>query len=576
MIRPVVKVNCSMIKEKMRTTRVGGRLAFAAFAALLFALLRPFPHVSAADLQWPIDCVPGDSSCFTQIGYPDTDNDGIAHNCSSPGYFGHQGTDISVYQSEVAGGVDVFAADDGEVLFVFDGHDDDCPSSSPDCQAPPVGWAEPGQSNGYRRCTNIGPYCPGGGSGCFWCFDGGNVVVIGHSSNPSVFATRYDHFKKNSITVQSGELVGKGEKIGEVASAGASTGPHLHFEVWGNTFYDLVDPWVGQCGPNFNNSLWALEPPWQSCNGKAVTVDIAAGQSPTSGSDVIMGTMGADLIVALGGNDTICGLEGDDTINAGTGDDWVDAGEGNDQVFGLDGADVMYGGAGADEIISGNGDDVIHGDDGNDTLNGGPGNDLVYGGAGDDDLFGQGGNDLLYGGEGDDFATGVGGVDTLEGGDGNDVLNGGPGNDTINGDAGDDIVFGFTGDDLLDGGSGNDQVFGQAGADTIKGGGGNDALFGNQDDDVITAMSGANTINGGSGNDTITGGSDDDNIFGDGNLLQAGNDVIDGGFGSDLILGFAGTDTIMAIDGVADTVNGGPGVDNCATDAGVDTMFNCP
>jgi len=51
--------------------------------------------------------------------------------------------------------------------------------------------------------------------------------------------------------------------------------------------------------------------------------------------------------------------------------------------------------------------------------------------------------------------------------------------------------------------------------------------------------------------------------------------VIDGGMGSDRLLGFAGADTMIADDGVADTVNGGPGVDNCTTDA-IDTVFNCP
>ena len=311
------------------------------------------------------------------------------------------------------------------------------------------------------------------------------------------------------------------------------------------------------------------------CNGLPVTVDMALGQSPTNGDDVIQGTLGDDVIVALGGDDTICGLAGDDIINSGPGADFVDAGAGDDQVFGLDGDDVIYGDDGNDVIVSGNGDDFLDGENGDDLLNGGPGNDTIDGGNGDDDIFGQAGNDMLDGGNDDDLVIGVGGVDTIEGGNGDDVLNGGEGDDTINGGAGNDTLFGLTGNDLLYGGFGDDQVFGQIGADTISGGGGNDELFGNQGDDVVTATSGTNTINGGPGNDTITGGSGDDEIFGDGDLLQAGNDVIDGGAGSDLIVGFAGADTITADDGIADVVNGGPGVDSCATDT-LDTVFNCP
>lgn len=311
------------------------------------------------------------------------------------------------------------------------------------------------------------------------------------------------------------------------------------------------------------------------CNGLPVTVNLALSQVPTAGDDVILGTDGADVITALGGNDTICGEGGNDIINAGFGDDWVDAGPGNDNVFGLDGDDIIEGGLGNDEIVSGNGNDTVFGNAGDDTLNGGPGNDSIFGGIGADVMFGQGGNDLLSGGNGSDIINGVDGDDTINGGTGNDIINAGPGNDTVNGEGGNDTIFGLLGNDALSGGSGNDLVFGQLGTDTVRGGFGNDELFGNEGDDVILGNSGTNIINGGPGNDNITGGSGDDSIFGDGNLQQAGNDVIDGGAGVDLILGFSGADTITADDGIADVVNGGPGVDICTTDA-VDMVFNCP
>ena len=43
-----------------------------------------------------------------------------------------------------------------------------------------------------------------------------------------------------------------------------------------------------------------------TCNGLTVDVDLNAGDTPTSGDDVILGTSGADTINGLGGNDTIC------------------------------------------------------------------------------------------------------------------------------------------------------------------------------------------------------------------------------------------------------------------------------
>ncbi|MEZ5230358.1 MAG: M36 family metallopeptidase [Acidimicrobiales bacterium] len=80
-----------------------------------------------------------------------------------------------------------------------------------------------------------------------------------------------------------------------------------------------------------------LSPPaTPRCNGLEVTVDLAVGQQPTEGDDVILGSPDADLIEALGGDDVICGGGGDDTVVGGDGNDWIDGGSGDDTIFGQD------------------------------------------------------------------------------------------------------------------------------------------------------------------------------------------------------------------------------------------------
>ncbi len=211
-------------------------------------------------LSWPIDCIPN-QTCAGNLGYPDIDNDGAAYNCSAPGYQGHEGTDIGVSVAAQDAGTAVWAAADGVVLFAFDGKYDKCPNANePDCQNPSD--MQPGETAGTTVCTPLGPYCGSGSGSCFWCFAGGNVIVIRHSGVRGVFATRYDHLKRNSLMVRPGDSVNRGQKIAEVGSAGNSSGPHLHFEVWGTGFYELAEPWAGSCGPNRGPSLWAMDPPW--------------------------------------------------------------------------------------------------------------------------------------------------------------------------------------------------------------------------------------------------------------------------------------------------------------------------
>ena len=186
------------------------------------------------------------------------------------------------------------------------------------------------------------------------------------------------------------------------------------------------------------------------CSGLDVTVDIGAGDRPTAGNDVILGTDTRDVIDGLGGNDVICGLggndeidggSGSDTILGGRGDDAIRGGSGTDDLRGGKGADTISGGKGKDNIDGGNGADDLAGENGNDTIRGDDGSDRLLGGQGNDDLAGNSGRDTLNGGAGEDDLRGGKGADTLRGGDGGDLLNGGNGNDTLSGGDGNDTCL---------------------------------------------------------------------------------------------------------------------------------------
>ena len=67
---------------------------------------------------------------------------------------------------------------------------------------------------------------------------GHDLVIQGRDGSDSV----YMHMPRPPI-VAPGEFVRAGEKIGRVGSSGASTGPHLHFELWTPHWRDGGDPY---------------------------------------------------------------------------------------------------------------------------------------------------------------------------------------------------------------------------------------------------------------------------------------------------------------------------------------------
>lgn len=241
-----------------------------------------------------------------------------------------------------------------------------------------------------------------------------------------------------------------------------------------------------------------------ACNGLNITVDIAAGERPTAGDDVILGTSAADFIRAGTGNDTICAQGGSDVIVAGDGNDYVEGGDGDDEIRGGTGNDVIFGGTGADLLDGGNGDDEIFGEAGNDIINGRVGEDVLDGGDGVDAISGGPDADTIFTGSGATVGSGLfvgggGDDDTIFGGPDADDLRGEGGEDTIRGRAGNDFIVGGIGRDLLRGGPGNDDILGLAD---------NDNIFGGEGDDSLAGGSGDDNLNGGNGLDFCAGQSD--------------------------------------------------------------------
>jgi murein DD-endopeptidase MepM/ murein hydrolase activator NlpD len=60
------------------------------------------------------------------------------------------------------------------------------------------------------------------------------VVVGGDDGRDYVFM----HFQDGSVLVQKGQAVAAGQQLGAVGSTGASSGPHLHFEIWPDGWYE--------------------------------------------------------------------------------------------------------------------------------------------------------------------------------------------------------------------------------------------------------------------------------------------------------------------------------------------------
>lgn len=322
--------------------------------------------------------------------------------------------------------------------------------------------------------------------------------------------------------------------------------------------------------------------------------------------NLILSTAAADSVTAGSGEDTVIGWGAGDSLSAGTGNGVIYAqgsgtvitgGVGADTLVGNGANDTLTGGSGSQSLVVNNSSDVVN-------VTAGVGSDTVYTSVGGQvptnvtnfvligsqllSATGNSLNDLITGSSGGDYLYAGTGVDTfvVDAGtsyfylnNSNDVIEASgqasgvvniaenyslpPLINTIYLNTSDAEVFGNNGNDYL---STNDTS--SNGADTLVSGTGVDTLYSfgnsavfvinNSADSIPTMATGSiiesyvnYTVNG-----TYNFADDSLQLMGSANLVgNAGND-------SDLeVLGSAGNDTLIAMNGGADTLIAGTGVD---------------
>jgi len=203
---------------------------FIPFLALFICLLSgPAQAQEAVRFQLPIDCTPGQNCWvmnYVDMGPP---NDGEIRDpfCHARTYDGHKGTDFAILgQTVMDEGVAVLSAAAGKIIRTRNSEEDR--------------WATDEQLSAAKQARK----------------ECGNAVLIEHGN---ALQTVYCHLKKGSITVEPGQNVKAGDKIGEVGLSGYTRFPHVHFGIfWEGS---VMDPFTGlnhtdACG-GYRDVLWA-------------------------------------------------------------------------------------------------------------------------------------------------------------------------------------------------------------------------------------------------------------------------------------------------------------------------------
>lgn len=179
--------------------------------ALSLMLAAPSAVLSAEPvLEVPVDCEMG-TVCSIQNYFDHDPGPGrLDYACGRLSYDGHDGTDIRVPDiPAMERGVFVVAAAPGVVKGTRDG--------MPDVDVNRIG-----------RDALRGRHA-------------GNGLVIDHGGG---WETQYSHMRRGSISVEKGQVVATGDRLGLVGMSGRAEFPHVEFEVRYNG--ERVDPFVGR------------------------------------------------------------------------------------------------------------------------------------------------------------------------------------------------------------------------------------------------------------------------------------------------------------------------------------------
>ena len=169
------------------------------------------------------------------------DNNGSAggctdHECGGRCYDGHGGTDYPVVV-----GTQVLAGADGSVVAT---------------------------NNGCANTGGLGNTC---GGGC------GNYVKIAHADG---HFTLFCHLQLGSLKVATGQAVKCGQAVGNSASSGNSSGPHLHF-AWRTSGNANINSYSGKCSSS--PSAWVDQGSYNGPTG--AQCECAAGTETCNGKD---------------------------------------------------------------------------------------------------------------------------------------------------------------------------------------------------------------------------------------------------------------------------------------------------
>ncbi len=181
---------------------------FTLVAALIAIAAAKASAQGRPELSLPLACEPH-KTCFVQ-SYVDLDSGpGIRDfSCGTATYEKHEGTDFRVLSAEAAkSGVPVLASADGTIKGVRDGVTDIFAKQS-----------DPAAIKG-KEC--------------------GNGVVVDHGSG---WETQYCHMKQGSVVVSKGQVVKRGDRLGDVGFSGLADFAHVHLSVRHNE--KVIDPFL--------------------------------------------------------------------------------------------------------------------------------------------------------------------------------------------------------------------------------------------------------------------------------------------------------------------------------------------